>query len=404
MKNKISILIAAFIISIGFNACTDDDNIRFQTVENPDQITFTNNFLSEYVLSQETAGNVAERFLWATPDFGAPTAINYTLEASLDGTFAEGDVQVLTTTNETQASISVGQLLNLAEDKGLSNTQVVDEEENPVFDENGDPVFNNTGELFFRVSADVGADFDGDPAENAPETVSATQIINVRWLLASTGGEEPVVLKNLFLVGNATAADWNNNNNNMPLIRFPDNENQYTITSRFLGNPNEFKLLETRGQWQPQWGINDGELAVNDGSGSDPGPFVVEGGEGYYTLTVNTEELTWSFDSFDASASPMYETIGIIGSATTGNDEGWAQDIDMTQSTFDPHLWYINGITLFDGLAKFRENNDWATNWGGTTALSGLGSPNGGDIPVAEGTYDVWFNDLDGSYIFIPVN
>lgn len=400
MKNKIAILLTAFVLSIGFNACTDDDNIRFQTVENPDQITFVNDFLGEYVLSNETSNNVAERFIWVSPDFGAPTAINYTLEASLNGTFSEGDVRVITTTNENQASLSVGQLLDLAEDKGLDgnpDTFLTDENGDEILDENGDPVQNDRGELFFRVRADVGADFDGEPAENSPETVSDISIISI-YILESI--EVPQFI-DLFLVGNSTAADWNNNNNNMPLVRNPENENQYTFTGRFLGNPNEFKLLETRGQWQPQWGLNEGEFTSSDILGGDPGSFVVDGGEGYYTLTVNTEELTWSFESFDASAAPTYTGISIIGDSTP---LGWDGDTEMTQSAFDVHLWYINGVELLDAEMKFRTTGSWDTNWGANTALSGFGEFGGANIPVSEGAYDIWFNDLDGSYIFIPVN
>ncbi len=396
MKNKISILIAAFILSIGFNACTDDDNLRFQTVENPEQITFLNNFLPEYILSDETASNNAERFLWASPDFGAPTAVNYFLETSPDGTFTAENTEVLAATSETQVSVSVSQMMSLAEDKGLTNEQVEDENGEPVFDENGDPVFNNVGELFFRVRADLG---DSESAENSPETTSAVQVINVRLLLASTG-DAPVVLTDLFLVGNATAASWDNNNNNMPLVRDPENTNQYTFTGKFLANPNEFKLLESRGNWQPQWGLNEGELTSSDILGGDPASFVVEGAEGYYTLTVNTDELTWSFESFDDSAAPTYAGVSIIGDSTP---LGWDGDTEMTQSTFDVHQWYILGVELVEAEMKFRTTGSWDTNWGANTALSGFGEFNGANIPVSEGTYDIWFNDLNGSYIFIPV-
>lgn len=396
MKNKISILITAFILSISFNACTDDDNLRFQTVESPEQITFLNNFLSEYVLSEETASNNAERFLWATPDFGAPTAVNYFLETSLDGTFTEENTEVIASTSETQVSVSVSQMIDLAEDKGLSNEQVEDEDGEPVFDENGDPLYNNIGELFFRVRADL-----GDNAENSPETTSAIQVINVRWLIASTGEEGPVSFRNLFLVGNATAADWNNDNNNMPLVRNPENEDQYTFTGKFLGgDTNEFKLLEVRGQWQPQWGLSDGTLAVNDGTGTDPDAFVNDGEAGYYTIEVDLDATTFEMTAFDASDLTTYPSLSIIGEATA---LGWDGDTEMTQSSFDEHQWFITGVELADGEMKFRATGNWDINWGASTPISGFGTMGGPNIPVTAGTYDIWLNDIDGSYIFIPV-
>jgi hypothetical protein len=39
------------------------------------------------------------------------------------------------------------------------------------------------------------------------------------------------------------------------------------------------------------------------------------------------------------------------------------------------------------------------------TSFSGLATLNGGNIPVVvEADYDVWFNDLSGHYILIPLN
>ena len=132
--------------------------------------------------------------------------------------------------------------------------------------------------------------------------------------------------------------------------------------------------------------------------GEDPGVFEITDGDGYYTLTLDLDNLTFSIDSFDESGAATYSTIGIIGDSTP---DGWGADTDMTQSTFDPHLWYITGIDLVDGEAKFRAGDAWDTNWGADTELTGFGTQDGPNIPVSEGSYDVWFNDLDGSYVFI---
>ena len=45
------------------------------------------------------------------------------------------------------------------------------------------------------------------------------------------------------------------------------------------------------------------------------------------------------------------------------------------------------------------------TTFGSTTSFSGTATENGGNIPVVvEDDYDVWFNDLTGHYILIPLN
>lgn len=383
MKNKILKLIMVFFAIVAFNACSDDDEIVFTAQTPPDQISFTNDFLTEYLLSEQTAQNNAERFTWESPDFGVPTPVTYELQGSTDFEFTEP--VILSETSNQQASVSVGQLISLAAAAGLDNDPATD---NP-----------DTGDLFFRVRAQIGT----ENADNSPETIS--EITTLTVTLIATGGPEPLPeFPNLYLVGNATAAGWDNNNNNFPLVRDPENENVFTYTGKFLGaDTNEFKLLENRGAWQPQWGLEGGELETSEDLGGDPGTFQITEGEGYYTLEVDTENKTSSLTTFDESSAQTFSSVGIIGFGTTGSDEGWSQDIDMTQSSFDPHIWYISEIELFDGEVKFRAEDDWAVNWGASTEFSGFGSLDGPNIPTTAGLYEVWFNDLTGNYMLIPI-
>lgn len=152
MNKNILKLTMVFFAIFAFNACSDDDEITFTAQTPPDQISFTNEFLSEYLLSSQTASNNAERFTWEAPDFGVPTPITYQLEGSTDFEFTE-PVNLVETSNQ-QASVSVGQLLNLAESAGLDNDPETD---NP-----------DSGDLFFRVRALIGT----ENAENSPETIS----------------------------------------------------------------------------------------------------------------------------------------------------------------------------------------------------------------------------------------
>lgn len=397
MKNKILILTIICLGLFGLKSCTDDDNFRFQTPAEVEKLTITNSLLGEYLLSTQTFPNVAERFTWEAPDFGVESNISYDLEYSVDGSFE--DPIVVGSTTETQLSISVEELWNLATTElGLDNdpeTFLVDENGDPVLDEAGNPIPNDAGELFFRVVGDLGT----NEADNSPSSISDVQIVFVRLLSNDEGGD--VALRNLFLVGDATAPGWDNNNNNPPIVRDPENQNLYTFTGKFSGDPAAFKLLEQRGAWQPQWGLSEGAVASSEDLGGDPDVFNIPGGEGYYSITVDIDNATFDIQSFDETGSTTFATIGIIGNATTGDDSGWSQDMDLTQSTFDPHLWYMTGLELFDGEAKFRADDDWAVNWGANTELTGFASPDGPNIPVAAGTYDVWFNDLTETYVFV---
>jgi hypothetical protein len=52
---------------------------------------------------------------------------------------------------------------------------------------------------------------------------------------------------------------------------------------------------------------------------------------------------------------------------------------------------------------KFRKDNSWDVSWGGTTFPSGEAIPNGGNIPLTSGFYNVAFNYSGLNYTFIQV-
>jgi hypothetical protein len=212
----------------------------------------------------------------------------------------------------------------------------------------------------------------------------------------------------IYLVGDATTPGWNNNNNNTAVFRSQDVPNSYHFTGYF--GAGAFKLLEQKGQWQPQWGTNDGTtLAVNPGGGSDPNVFAVATA-GYYTYTFSplSEGATFTVTPYDASGATVYNRIGLIGAAIGG--WGDADEIDLTQDPNNPHLWYANGVNFQNGQEfLIRPNDDWNNGvWRYTGSEELFGTANlagGGDnfpFNAPTGSYDVWFNDLDGSYVIIP--
>ena len=75
------------------------------------------------------------------------------------------------------------------------------------------------------------------------------------------------------------------------------------------------------------------------------------------------------------------ETIGIIGDATA---DGWNSDVDMT--TEDYVVWTATDVVLTDATIKFRANDGWDVNWGGSADNL---QPNADNIPVTAGTYDI---------------
>src|SRR5690606_10005423 len=180
MKN-IKFLALLFIGLIAFNACQDDDSLTY-IAEPSGEFTFTNSFLPEYVLTTATAANIGERFTWDDADFGVPTNVTYELQKSVAGDFT--DAEIVGTTEGNSYTLTIGDLLDYAAEIGLDNDPAT---ENP-----------DTGSIYFRLRAYVGTD-------SSIEMVSPSETL---ILILSEGGEVEEPLKNLFLVGDATAPGW----------------------------------------------------------------------------------------------------------------------------------------------------------------------------------------------------
>ncbi|MCX2679903.1 SusE domain-containing protein [Galbibacter sp. EGI 63066] len=90
-------------------------------------------------------------------------------------------------------------------------------------------------------------------------------------------------------------------------------------------------------------------------------------------------------------------TWGVVGSATPNGWDG--PDVPFYQTGTDGV--YVAYTTLIDGLIKFRENNDWALNYGDNGA-DGTLEEGGADIEVTAGTYKIEFNINDLTYTIEP--
>lgn len=102
-----------------------------------------------------------------------------------------------------------------------------------------------------------------------------------------------------------------------------------------------------------------------------------------------------------------------------GEFSGWSLDQMMNRSEANPAVWttYMflsagNDFMPADGIVdmKFRENQNWAVNWGSTNFPSGTGINDGPNIPVplnpnfTTTVYFVTFNCTTGEYNFTDVS
>lgn len=156
-----------------------------------------------------------------------------------------------------------------------------------------------------------------------------------------------------------------------------------------------FKLIQVPGDWKAQWGQGDAGYVKNDGGSSD----IKLPADGYYMIHLNTatDELT---------IEPYVLAVGVYNQiAMPGDYQGWDTGADLMNpmsTVVENHDWYLKSVTYEDTALKFAADNSWDVNWGGNGFPHGLGTQGGPNIPIAAGTYNVYFNDILGTYNFVP--
>ena len=94
----------------------------------------------------------------------------------------------------------------------------------------------------------------------------------------------------------------------------------------------------------------------------------------------------------DEDFANLPSNLGVVGSAV--NNWGVEPDIPLV---YQGNGIYEAYVTFIDGVIKFRENNNWASNWGDNSA-DGTLDESGGNIDVTSGVYLVTVNWLDMTY------
>ena len=97
-----------------------------------------------------------------------------------------------------------------------------------------------------------------------------------------------------------------------------------------------------------------------------------------------------------SSLLDLSTNLGVVGSATPG---GWGNENipDLQFYTTSMTDVYVAYVTLRDGEIKFRNNNDWAENWG-DDGNDGTLDSYGANIAVSAGTYKIEVNFSSMTY------
>ncbi|MFD2725353.1 SusE domain-containing protein [Hyunsoonleella rubra] len=371
IKN-ISIVVLAVCTMLLSSSCEDGTDEFFISETAP--VVLSDLSITNVELDPVNINNPAMTLTWTEADYGQQAAVNYSIEIAADEAFATSTIATTVSGNNV-ATLSVSELNSAAGTVGLA------------------PFAWST--LYARIVSSLGTQ-NGIPVASNSISFMVFPYFNYPF-------------DDYYLVGNGVAPGWSNNSNNPALFRDAGNSNLYHYTGFFANSSGDFgegrfKVLETRGLWQPQWGVTDsegedtpktsGEIAGNPGTqDSDPGRFGVTS-SGYYHFTINFGDNSYTMEPYDESGATDFTSMEIQGSAVTTTA--------MTQSSFDSHIWNLPSVRLVPGDLQFVTNTGSA--WGGSTEFSGQATEGGITPVVVEDDYEVWFNDLDGRYILIPLN
>lgn len=237
------------------------------------------------------------------------------------------------------------------------------------------------------------------PYSTAPTPIVAVAT-NLSSAVALTVVPADIRLKSLdyFFVGSMFGDEhkWKKDYAGYPFFLDAPDAKVYTYTGKFAAGA-EFKI-----DHELNLGIWDRALAT-----SAPGKLELGKGDnikdaaagGYFTVSFDPEALTYTVEPFaGAEGATVYKSMGLIGTSVGG----WEHDVDLTQASYDPHIWKAERIEIAAGELKIRADDDWAKSWGGTS-FPVAKSDSGDNIKISAdmaGAYFVVFNDLTGHYHF----
>ena len=354
-------LIFATVIS-----CDNEDYLIFTAV-NEKEVKFQNEFLPVYKLSTATGTNVAERLVWNEPDFGAPSTITYVVEVSTSSSFGNivmnsGDLSANHLALRVKDLVAIAESLGLDEDASTTNSD-------------GSP--NNAATLYVRVSAYAGTTSTG---ANPSTTTSEAATMNIEMLEIS-GACAEASLSTWGLVGSAVNG-WGGENqgfsagNDVPFIS-AGVDGLYKAAVTFKDG--QWKIRKDNA-WAENLGDDGGKLVAN-------GPNI-DATAGQYIVTFNEAEMTYKVEA-------NQNVWGIVGS---GVHNGWGgPNVKMLPDPCNDGVFLAFDVTAVDGEIKFRKDDAWAENLGDNGA-DGTTEPNGANIAISAGTYDMVLDVTNGTY------
>lgn len=306
-------LIVAIVFAMA--SCDRDANPVMDSDPTAPSIS-SNNFEGQnFQLTEDNADEELLNLEWTAANFGYDAAVVYHVQLSEldDEDFEES--RTLVSTNETQATVTVGELNDALIAMGLPDGVEVD--------------------LHIRVVAEVdGADASQVVTDPIPFTATPYMVQVEYPELQVPGGYQGASN-----YGN----DWAPDDEEVARLYSFDEDDVYEGYV-YLAEDNEFKFTQGA-SWDTNWGDDE-----DDGT-LDPDGANIERDAGQYRIIVDLNDMEYEDTRTEWA---------IIGEAAGGwgDEDEIAMEYDMEE-----HVWTAD-VSLDTGEMKFRANQDWDLNYG----------------------------------------
>lgn len=372
-KNILGIFVSLSFISLGLVSCGKESEKVVLSMDKKPVLSIETPKDMSIELSKENLETRTINLKWTNADFGTPVGMIYSLNVK---TIDSKKSEYITLTGKNMESISY---------KDFSKV-VLEKMELPS---------GQTSELYLSV---VSKPIRNGVSESDNNIMLSSDPIKVKVVIPQGLSLIP---QGFSLVGSIFEGgkDWSIDYHGYKFFRDKESDNIHKYIGKFKAG-SEFKIVPEEGfdGWNHLIGKKDGNLTWD---GGDTNIKDIKSA-GYYQLVFDAKAFTLDIQPYDASAKPRFDFIGIIGTAVGG----WDSDILLQKAAYDEHIWIKENVSIKAGELKLRANKEWNTNWGVSTLTYGTAAQGAGNFEVTPdkvGTYNVYFNDITGWYIFEKV-
>lgn len=382
-------------MAIVFSACEDDRDSNPTLIQ---PTTFTlNNPENNYV---DLARSESLHFTWSQPDYGGwPAAVDYQFEVSPtnDWTVSANEA-ALDDSGELKATYDPVRVV-LAGCEGDLNASELAKSLVRIHNWTEDSVIPEEMTIYMRLAAST-------PGAKTIYSNPVTLKVKPYYIDPTVPVYEVWYLIGDFIGDGSWKNDGMEDVGVSILPMYPaydmDNNNKFLPGAMYIGYIPAgagFKLIKEPGDGAEQWGMDGGALVKTTNNVDN----ITVSEDGYYKIWYNCATFKLTIEKYSKEVSDYFQ-IGMPGSYQPG--DGWDVNGNLMTpfSASNNHDWMMKGAEYdSDSELKFAANGSWDVNWGVAEFPYGMGTQGGANIPVLAGKYNVFFNDILGTYTFVVI-